>query len=55
MKFSASQIQFLMTKMTISDIDAFNTEASSFVPVKTKKTRAVKPVSPEDLCKALKK
>jgi hypothetical protein len=43
MKFSVSQIQFLMTKMTISDIDAFNAEASSFIPVKTKKTQVVKP------------
>jgi hypothetical protein len=55
MKFSVSQIQFLMTKMTISDVDAFNVEASQFVPVKPKKTRVVKPVSPGDLCVALKK
>jgi hypothetical protein len=55
MKFSASQIQFLMTKMTISDIDAFNVEASQFVPEKIKKTRVIKPVAPEDLCSASKK
>lgn len=44
-----------MTKMTISDIDAFNAEASQFVPEKVKKTRVVKPVAPGDLCVALKK
>lgn len=42
-----------MTKMTISDIDAFNAEASSFVPVK--KARVVKPVAENDRCSALKK
>jgi hypothetical protein len=55
MKFSASQIEFLMTKMTISDIDQFNAEASSFVPSKPKRTRVAKEAGEKVICSAVTK
>ncbi len=35
MKFNADQLDFLMSKMTISDIDAFNAEAVAFKSAKS--------------------
>lgn len=68
MKFTVSQIEFLMTKMEITDVSIFEEEARVFVPtkrVRVKKpvsdgedapvSRVRKPVAIEDQCNKLKK
>ena len=52
MKFTASQLEFLMTKLTIS-LDEFVKEAEAYKP--SKKTPVRKEISVEIRCQSLKK
>lgn len=52
MKFTASQLEFLMTKLTIS-LDDFVKEAEAYKPIK--KTPVRKELKDEDRCASIKK